>query len=325
MDAIFITHLTGRIDKIFTVFFAVLIILSITSLPTRAASFDCSKAKNEFEQAICGDPKLSALDEELARAYRNALGKMGEDAESLRIAQRAWLKQMQSTYSNHIADGFQHRIKALNNIADFPAVNAPTNTFLKIDRLNDISEQYDFTLRRFNYDATDKEAKQILIHRKGQSKSMQLINVTETGDSDIIQMADWNFDGNKDLYIYVGNYGSHGGAVYDIFLFNPESSRFDYSSELSDMTLDGLSADPKRKVLHTYGNAGCCQHTETIWKLLDNIPLAIEIRDESTTAYGCVENSVGRWENGEWRWEMLSREPMKNDEYATCEEPRDAE
>ncbi|MDR1349749.1 MAG: hypothetical protein LBJ59_03010 [Zoogloeaceae bacterium] len=58
----------------------VVAVLIFRAMPVHAASFDCSKAKSEFEQAVCGDPKLSALDEELAKTCHAARAGMGNDA-----------------------------------------------------------------------------------------------------------------------------------------------------------------------------------------------------------------------------------------------------
>ncbi|BEV15822.1 hypothetical protein HBDW_26100 [Herbaspirillum sp. DW155] len=40
--------------------------------PAHAASFDCSKAGSANEKTICHDPELSAMDDQLGRAYRRA-------------------------------------------------------------------------------------------------------------------------------------------------------------------------------------------------------------------------------------------------------------
>ena len=38
-----------------------------------AASFDCAKASSKTEKAICTDPELSKLDEDLASSYKEML------------------------------------------------------------------------------------------------------------------------------------------------------------------------------------------------------------------------------------------------------------
>jgi uncharacterized protein len=56
---------------------------------SHAASFDCTKAATLVEQAVCANPRLSRLDEDLASLYREAVRK---DA-TIRTDQQNWLKQ----------------------------------------------------------------------------------------------------------------------------------------------------------------------------------------------------------------------------------------
>jgi len=60
--------------------------------PATAASFDCKLAKLPAEIAICGDPTLSAEDEELARLYTPLLKSAPADAvKAIKKEQKAWL------------------------------------------------------------------------------------------------------------------------------------------------------------------------------------------------------------------------------------------
>lgn len=71
------------------------ILVALVFSPTdkvQAASFDCTKATTKVEKMICVDPELSNLDDELAKAYRNAL-KDESQAEAAKSAQKLWLKE----------------------------------------------------------------------------------------------------------------------------------------------------------------------------------------------------------------------------------------
>lgn len=58
-----------------------------------AASFDCKAANSTTEKAICGSPRLSALDEQLAHEYGRALAALSPaGADSLKQSQRSWLR-----------------------------------------------------------------------------------------------------------------------------------------------------------------------------------------------------------------------------------------
>lgn len=59
---------------------------------TQAASFDCAKASTKVEKAICADEELSKLDEDLGKAYSEALPK-APDPESLKQQQKQWLRE----------------------------------------------------------------------------------------------------------------------------------------------------------------------------------------------------------------------------------------
>ena len=55
----------------------------------QAASFDCSKAGNKIERAICQDSEISKLDEDLSKVYRAVRAK----DKGVVKEQRAWLKK----------------------------------------------------------------------------------------------------------------------------------------------------------------------------------------------------------------------------------------
>ena len=69
------------------------LVLFAFSCATHAASFDCKKAQSKMEKAICENPKISKLDEELAENYQVAKGKLSADAQKVFVnGQRSWVK-----------------------------------------------------------------------------------------------------------------------------------------------------------------------------------------------------------------------------------------
>jgi hypothetical protein len=69
------------------------LVLFAFSCATHAASFDCKKAQSKMEKAICDNPKISKLDEELAESYQAAKGKLSAEAQKVFVAgQRSWVK-----------------------------------------------------------------------------------------------------------------------------------------------------------------------------------------------------------------------------------------
>jgi len=74
--------------------FAILAALLFIQLaaPATAASFDCAKARTKVEKLICGDPQLSRQDEDLAKAYGEALKLWdGQIAAYVKLSQRGWI------------------------------------------------------------------------------------------------------------------------------------------------------------------------------------------------------------------------------------------
>lgn len=71
---------------------AALLCLPLTVPAAAAPSFDCAKASQPAEKAVCADETLSAMDRLLDRAYRMALdGLPAEQASSLKGDQVRWL------------------------------------------------------------------------------------------------------------------------------------------------------------------------------------------------------------------------------------------
>lgn len=67
----------------------------IVASTTQAASFDCAKAQTKVEKFICGDSKLSEMDEEMAALYEEIQKASSKDP-VLKQAQRDWLKYRQT-------------------------------------------------------------------------------------------------------------------------------------------------------------------------------------------------------------------------------------
>lgn len=79
------------------------------------ASFACSKARNASERAICASATLAAYDRSVAAAYRFALQRAGDDASSLRRAQRKWIESRDAcgANANCLANSMRNRTNQL--------------------------------------------------------------------------------------------------------------------------------------------------------------------------------------------------------------------
>lgn len=87
--------------------------------PAGAASFDCAKAKTDVEKAICGDPVLSSLDEQLNKAYQAAM-KSSEAAGDIQAQQQQWLIGTRDKCQDKACwqNAYQARIAELTSVAD---------------------------------------------------------------------------------------------------------------------------------------------------------------------------------------------------------------
>jgi len=96
--------------------FGLLIIISNYSL---SASFDCKKASTNIEIMICSDASLSQRDDELAKLYKDVLGKSTADQKiDVRKKQRSWLKESRNICLNNdcILSSYSERSSELRAI-----------------------------------------------------------------------------------------------------------------------------------------------------------------------------------------------------------------
>jgi uncharacterized protein len=93
-----------------------------------AASFDCRKAGTAIEKMICGDQRLSALDEALASSFKEA---MRTNPGTARPAQLEWLKQRNACQDVAcVAAAYQSRISDLRSSSLDPgSLTSMTGTY----------------------------------------------------------------------------------------------------------------------------------------------------------------------------------------------------
>ena len=98
-----------------SILLAAAVLLPATFTTTaHAASFDCAKARTLIENHICGDQKLSALDEELSKVYREVLDATPRP-DAFRASQRVWLRDVRNvcTTSQCLTKAYQDRLDDL--------------------------------------------------------------------------------------------------------------------------------------------------------------------------------------------------------------------
>jgi uncharacterized protein YecT (DUF1311 family) len=83
---------THRTTTIITI---VIALCGLLSTQATAASFDCNKAATWVEKTVCSNPELSKLDDELAKAYKDALASLSpEGQKETKQYQKQWLKKI---------------------------------------------------------------------------------------------------------------------------------------------------------------------------------------------------------------------------------------
>ncbi|MCW2238951.1 lysozyme inhibitor LprI family protein [Azospirillum canadense] len=116
-----------------------LLVLSLLAAPSlaQAASFPCAKASTPTEKAICADPGLSKLDEQLSAAYRAALNQLsgsspeeGQAQTVLKADQRAWLGERNACGGDQAClKTAQERRLAVLSFHPAPGAPSPVDAF----------------------------------------------------------------------------------------------------------------------------------------------------------------------------------------------------
>lgn len=101
--------------------------LTITLFGT---SFDCSKAKTNVEKIICSDKKLSVMDENLSKAFKEAIAN-SKDKNQLKNEQFIWLKKRNDCKdSGCLYDAYNLQLKHLENKVQ-PPFTMPQNALIR--------------------------------------------------------------------------------------------------------------------------------------------------------------------------------------------------
>jgi uncharacterized protein len=80
----------------------------------QATTFDCKKALSFVEKVICSDSRLTSMDNQLGRLYKDALA-TSSDSEGLKAEQKVWLSSRnQCKDSDCIMKAYTDRISALS-------------------------------------------------------------------------------------------------------------------------------------------------------------------------------------------------------------------
>jgi uncharacterized protein len=116
-----------------TIAFSLVAISLVWMASVHSASFDCAKAKTKIDKLVCGDAKLSELDEKLSGLYKKAL-ELSPVPEDSKEQQRDWVKGSRNTCKDAacLEEAYASRIseleKDLKNLSAKPSLEKPLLT-----------------------------------------------------------------------------------------------------------------------------------------------------------------------------------------------------
>ena len=321
----------GRSDSIryrFLQCAAVVVTLQYSAMAQQA--IDCSKANSPMERTICGDSALSSLDRELAEAFQQALAKAGADSFVIRAGELRWLADV----SQECRDAACIRRAFEMRISDLKSQSVSPRGAITIFRLTKISAAYDFVVRMLaqapeSLDGYIEGPAEILVSRKGVTAPFQTItmenifvNFVDEGPlsnmgtvyQSFIHVGDFNFDGQEDFAIEVGNQGSYEQPTYSVFLYSPKRKQFIPNRPLSELTHDGkgfFGLDAKKKHLIVLSRFGCCHHESTEYKVKDNEPIPVSrVVADGTIEKNYLSVSHETYISGGWHEDTTKRIPV---------------
>lgn len=309
----------------------------------QAASFDCNKAGTPIEKAICSDAGLSKLDAELGRAYTKALSGDKDKAQFVRDSQKSWISIEQQQCSNDVScltTTYQARVAALQGLG---APESAGSDFV----FDKIAKHYRFAVHLYQH-CDAKQASEgggcdaparLTITAKDNSRAPQVIYLARLlmpflsdgkplansnvlyDDQGVINVGDFNFDGQEDFAVQVGNDGSYGGPNFDVYL--NVGGKFVYNGDLSELTQESLgffNVFPNLHQLTTFEKSGCCWHQTTSYHVIDNKPVAFErtiedardMDDPSDQPYEYTEQLI------DGHWKLIGATGKRPDDF--CEE-----
>ena len=213
------------------IFFSFFIVLNLSVFGT---SFDCSKAQSEVEKMICANPELSALDENLSKAFIKVL-KATDDKDQLKKEQFAWIRKrdkcksnecLQQHYNNQIQILSQSSIINIDNLLEaqkiasenyakskniYPSIDmlkrAGIEKIFKKQPLNLSPEQYASLLS--DYALYLSQTDDDIMHGKNLHKSIDILTIVVAINSD-----------NPELHLRLAR------AYKELFIFSKRTTKF---------------------------------------------------------------------------------------------------
>jgi len=150
-------------------------------------------------------------------------------------------------------------------------------------------------------------------------KGEPLVNSARMYDyQGVINVGDFNFDGQEDFAVQNGNNGPYGGPTYDVYLYSTAMRKFALRESLTRLvseTLGFFQVDSRQKLLKTSAKSGCCYHEYVEYRVVkgDPVPVYRVIEDAMNSDAGdYVTVTKERFHDGRWH---STSEKIKIKEY----------
>ncbi len=176
------------------------------ALAQTGPSFDCAKASNAIERAVCKDPALGKADRELSSLYSALLNRLsGPAKESLQKGQLAWVANRNRACASTDAEEVQACVKRRyeTRIADLKASGSGTYPFVETQwiesrgKVGKISYAIDIAYPRFAGKGADFSA---VNKAYAEAATTQARETTPAADADADRQQQWSAEGGYALY-----------------------------------------------------------------------------------------------------------------------------
>jgi hypothetical protein len=294
-----------------------LFLIAISSTGVQATSFDCSKATYQAEKAVCATPKLSQLDEQMAKLFFAGKNKSSNPSEFTRV-QMDWIKGVRLCEADTVCleRSYTLRIEQLSQVASSSnSASASSTSTGQGSQLSQLNGEWYSNQWKYGYTLTNGV---------GVATSTNSPNF-KVGDRIIFlqQSSDKTFEGTQ---VYTD------GKFYkitvqqqsnDTLLFKGEKNvswtmtRIGQATALSVASLTTASSAPQRQ-----SNLPQCQGTNiTTWNMCvgtQTFPAGAkyvgEWKDGKYDGRGTYAFADGRTETGIWQAGMRMSEAEINRE-----------
>lgn len=170
--------------------------------------------------------------------------------------------------------------------------------------LKDASKYFDIKISVGDCDESGCQGKAVFsFFKKGGTTPYQVIEHEETyldlewggkpvrekltyNKQSVIDVGDYNFDGMEDVAICNGRYGNYGARSYDIYLSSRAAGKFVHNAAFSELGMNYMGMfdiNKKKKTLSGFAKNGCCWHITEEYKVVNNRPVKIFVREEDAT------------------------------------------